>query len=142
MTGYWRRPEATAETLREGGWLRTGDLATRDDEGFVTLVGRARELFISGGENVYPAQVEQTYAMHPAIREIAVVGVPDPRWGEVGRAFVVLEAGASLDEEALRAWGTERLARFKVPRSFVAVAELPKTATGKVQKHALTGEGG
>jgi len=141
MTGYWRRPEATAETLREGGWLRTGDLATRDDEGFVTLVGRARELFISGGENVYPVQVEQTYAMHPAIREIAVVGVPDPRWGEVGRAFVVLEAGASLDEEALRAWGSERLARFKVPRSFVAVAELPKTATGKVQKHALGGEG-
>ena len=140
MSGYWRRPEATAETLREGGWLRTGDLATRDDEGFVTLVGRARELFISGGENVYPVQVEQTYALHPAIREIAVVGVPDPRWGEVGRAFVVLQAGASLDAEALRAWGSERLARFKVPRSFVAVAELPKTPTGKVQKHALIAE--
>jgi fatty-acyl-CoA synthase len=141
MTGYWRRPEATAETLREGGWLRTGDLATIDGEGFVTLVGRARELFISGGENVYPAQVEQVYAEHPAIREIAVVGVPDARFGEVGRAFVVLEAGAALDADALRAWGRERLAGFKVPRSFVAVAELPKTVTGKVQKHLLDARG-
>jgi fatty-acyl-CoA synthase len=141
MIGYWRRPEATAETLREGGWLRTGDLASVDAEGFVTLVGRARELFISGGENVYPAQVEQAYAEHPAIREIAVVGVPDPRWGEVGRAFVVLEPGATLDAEALRAWGRERLASFKVPRSFVAVGELPKTVTGKIQKHRVAGEG-
>ena len=138
MSGYWRRPEATAETLREDGWLRTGDLATVDAEGFVTLVGRARELYISGGENVYPAQVEQTYAAHPAVREIAVVGVPDARWGEVGRAFVVLEPGAPLDSEALQAWGRERIASFKVPRSFVAVAELPKTVTGKVQKHRLS----
>jgi fatty-acyl-CoA synthase len=137
MTGYWRRPAATAEVLREDGWLRTGDLATRDDEGFLTLVGRARELFISGGENVYPAQVEHVYAEHPAIREIAVVGVPDERWGEVGRAYVVLAPGASLDAEALRGWGRERLARFKVPRSFVAVEVLPRTVTGKIQKHRL-----
>ena len=137
MTGYWRRPEASAETLREGGWLRTGDLASIDAEGFVTLVGRARELFISGGENVYPAQVEQTYAQHPAIREVAVVGVPDERWGEVGHAYVVLAPGAALDPEALRAWGRERLASFKVPRTFAAVAALPKTVTGKVQKHKL-----
>ena len=137
MTGYWRRPEATAEVLREEGWLRTGDLATIDAEGFVTLVGRARELFISGGENVYPAQVEQCYAAHPAIREIAVVGEPDPRWGEVGCAYVVLAAGASLDADALRAWGRERLASFKVPRRWVAVETLPRTVTGKVQKHRL-----
>jgi fatty-acyl-CoA synthase len=137
MTGYWRRPEATAEVLREDGWLRTGDLATIDAEGFVTLVGRARDLFISGGENVYPAQVEQCYAAHPAIREIAVVGEPDPRWGEVGCAYVVLAAGASLDGDALRAWGRERLASFKVPRRWVAVDALPRTVTGKVQKHRL-----
>jgi fatty-acyl-CoA synthase len=137
MIGYWRRPEETAQTLREDGWLRTGDLASVDAEGFVTLVGRARDLFISGGENVYPAQVEQVYLQHPAIREIAVVGVPDERWGEVGHAYVVLEANAELDAAALRAWGRERLAGFKVPRSFAAVASLPKTVTGKVQKHRI-----
>lgn len=137
MTGYWRRPQANAETLREGGWLRTGDLATVDDEGFVTLVGRARELFISGGENVYPAQVEEVYSQHPDLREIAVVGVPDERFGEVGRAYVVLAPGAPLDEASLRSWGRERLATFKVPRSFVAVAALPRTVTGKIQKHRL-----
>jgi fatty-acyl-CoA synthase len=137
MTGYWRRPEATAEVLREEGWLRTGDLATVDDEGFFTLVGRARDLFISGGENVYPAQVEQTYAEHPAILEIAVVAVPDERWGEVGHAYVVLTPGATLDPDALRAWGRERLAAFKIPRSFEAVEALPRTVTGKVQKHRL-----
>lgn len=137
MTGYWERPEATAETLREDGWLRTGDLATRDAEGFVTLVGRARDLFISGGENVYPAQVELTYQQHPDVAEIAVVGVADARWGEVGRAYIVPAAGAVLDPDALRAWGRERLASFKVPHSFVTVPALPRTVTGKVQKHRI-----
>lgn len=137
MIGYWKRPAATAETLREQGWLRTGDLATQDAEGFVTLVGRARDMFISGGENVYPAQIEQVYHEHPDVREIAVVGVPDDRWGEVGCAYVVMAAGAACDQDALRAWGRERLATFKVPRSFVAVAELPKTVTGKIQKHRI-----
>ena len=137
MTGYWRRPEASAEVLREDGWLRTGDLATVDDEGFVTLVGRARDLFISGGENVYPAQVEQCYAGHPAVRDIAVVGVADARWGEVGCAYVVLGDGAKLDPDELRAWGRERLATFKIPQQFVAVDALPRTVTGKIQKHRL-----
>jgi len=137
MLGYWNRPDATAETLRDG-WLRTGDLGFADEEGFVTLAGRSRDLYISGGENVYPAQVEAAYAEHPAIREIAVVGVPDPRWGEVGRAYVVLASGARLDAEALRRFGRERLAAFKVPREFVAVESLPRTVTGKVRKHALS----
>jgi fatty-acyl-CoA synthase len=136
MLGYWQRPEATAETLR-GEWLRTGDLASVDDEGYVTLVGRARDMLISGGENVYPAEIEAVYAEHPAIREIAVVGIPHPRWGEVGRAHVVLEAGHALDPEALLAWGRERLAKFKLPAEFVAVPSLPRTASGKVQKHRL-----
>jgi fatty-acyl-CoA synthase len=136
MTGYWERPEATAETLRDG-WLRTGDLGSFDAEGFVTLTGRSKELFISGGENVYPRQVEAVYEQHPAIREVAVVGVPDPQWGEVGRAYVVLQPGAVLDAEALERFGRERLASFKVPRSFVAVPALPRTASGKVQKHRL-----
>ena len=103
----------------------------------MTLTGRARDLYISGGENVYPAQVEAVYLEHPSVREIAVVGVPDARWGEVGRAFVVLADGASLDPDGLAHFGRERLARFKVPRDFVAVDALPRTVTGKVQKFAL-----
>ncbi|HKJ24106.1 MAG TPA: AMP-binding protein, partial [Myxococcota bacterium] len=141
MLGYWQRPEATAETLR-GEWLRTGDLATVDDEGFVTLVGRARDLYISGGENVYPAEVEAVLEAHPAIREVAVVGVPDERWGEVGHAYVVLAPGAALDAEAIGAWARERLASFKIPKSFVARKELPRTASGKVQKWRLAESGG
>jgi fatty-acyl-CoA synthase len=136
MLGYWKAPEETAQVLRDG-WLRTGDLARRDAEGFVSLVGRARELYISGGENVYPAQVEAVYAEHPAIREIAVVGVPDERWGEVGRAYVVLAPGVELEPEALARWGRERLAAFKIPRSWIALPALPRTASGKVQKHRL-----
>ncbi len=136
MTGYWERPDATAETLREG-WLMTGDLGRFDAEGFVTLDGRSKELFISGGENVYPRQVEAVYEQHPAVREVAVVGVPDPRWGEVGWAYLVLRAGATLDAAELTRFGRERLAAFKVPQTFFAVPELPRTASGKVQKHRL-----
>ncbi|HEU4427360.1 MAG TPA: AMP-binding protein [Myxococcota bacterium] len=137
MLGYWERPEATAETIRAGGWLVTGDLGAFDAEGFVTLTGRSKDLFISGGENVYPRQVEAAYEAHPDILEIAVIGIPDDRWGEVGRAYVALRPGAKLDPEALIAFGRERLASFKVPRSFVQVKELPRTASGKVQKFKL-----
>jgi fatty-acyl-CoA synthase len=136
MLGYWKRPEDTAQTLR-GEWLRTGDLATRDEEGFLTLVGRSRDMYISGGENVYPAEVEGVYAGHPAVAEIAIVGVPDSRWGESGRAFVVLREDAAFDPDALRTWGAERLAGFKLPREFVTVDALPRTETGKVRKHLL-----
>jgi fatty-acyl-CoA synthase len=136
MLGYWKDPEATAQTLR-GEWLRTGDLATRDEEGFLTLVGRARHMYISGGENVYPAEIERVYAEHPAVREIAVVGVPDEKWGEVGCAYVVPADGARVDADALRDWGSQRLARFKLPKRFLEVKELPRTETGKVQKHRL-----
>ncbi len=138
MLGYWKRPEATAETLR-GEWLRTGDLATRDSEGYVTLCGRARDLYISGGENVYPAEVEAVYAEHPQIGEIAVLGVPDEHWGEVGHAYVVpRNPNEHLhDTDALRAWGRERLAAFKLPVRFLTLPSLPRTETGKVQKHRL-----
>jgi fatty-acyl-CoA synthase len=136
MIGYWQRPDATAEVLRDG-WLRTGDLATLDDEGFLTLEGRARDMYISGGENVYPAELEAVYEEHPAIREIAVKGVPDGRWGETGHAFCVLERGHKLDAAALREWGAQRLASFKLPSQFSAVPELPRTESGKVQKHLL-----
>jgi acyl-CoA synthetase (AMP-forming)/AMP-acid ligase II len=135
MLGYWRRPEETAAS-RIDGWHRTGDLGVMDAEGFVTLVGRLKDMYISGGENVYPAEVERVLAQHPDVSEVAVVGVPDPRWGEAGRAYVVPARGA-LDGAALIAWAGERLARYKLPREVVVVAELPRTASGKVQKHAL-----
>jgi fatty-acyl-CoA synthase len=135
MTGYWRRPEETAAS-RPDGWHRTGDLAVTDTDGYVTLVGRSKDLYISGGENVYPAEVERVLESHPAVAEAAVVGVRDPEWGESGRAFVV-PSGAPLDVPALLAWARERLARYKLPREVVLVRELPRTASGKVQKHLL-----
>jgi fatty-acyl-CoA synthase len=144
MLGYWRDPEATAEVFR-GGWLHTGDLATRDAEGFLTLVGRQRDVYISGGENVHPLHVEAAYHDHPAIAEIAVVGVADPEWGEVGRAYVVLRPGMHADAADLARFGRERLAGYEVPRSFVFVAALPRTETGKVRRHVLAeiaGHGG
>ena len=136
MLGYWRCPEETAATLCDG-WLRTGDLASRDEAGFITLSGRARDMYISGGENVYPAEVEAALSAHPAIREIAVVGAPSEEWGETGRAHIVLEAGETLDLEGLLRWAADRLARFKLPTQLAIEAELPRTASGKVQKHKL-----
>lgn len=136
MLGYWQRPEATAETLR-GEWLRTGDLGFRDAEGDLTLVGRARELYISGGENVYPAEIEATLVEHPAIAEAAVVAMPDPEWGEIGRAHVVLHEGHELSAAELHAWLQTRLARFKQPRRIAFERALPRTASGKIQKHRL-----
>ena len=135
MLGYWRRPEETAAS-RIGGWHRTGDLGVVDAEGFVTLVGRSKELYISGGENVYPAEVERVLAQHPNVSEVAVVGVPDERWGESGRAYVV-PARSPFDAPELLAWAALRLARYKLPREVVVVSELPRTASGKVQKHVL-----
>ena len=135
MSGYWRRPEET-EQSRIHGWHRTGDLGVMDEDGDVSLVGRLKELYISGGENVYPAEVERVLGQHPAVSEVAVVGVPDAKWGEAGRAYIV-PADRDFDATALLVWASERLARYKLPRDVVVVAELPRTASGKVQKHAL-----
>jgi fatty-acyl-CoA synthase len=135
MLEYWRRPGETAAS-RPRGWHRTGDLAVVDDEGYVTLVGRSKELYISGGENVYPAEVERVLEEHPDVAEAAVVGVPDPEWGERGRAYVVPARGP-LDTDALLAWARERLAGYKLPKEVIVVDELPRTASGKLQKHRL-----
>ena len=132
--GYWRNPEATAAAVRDG-WLHTGDVAERDEEGFYRIKGRIKELVISGGENVYPAEIEDVLAAHPAVVEAAVVGVPDERWGEVCAAFVVLSAEAT--EEELLDFCRERLARFKVPKSFHVVDALPRNSMGKLQKSEL-----
>ena len=138
MLGYWERPEETAQTLR-GEWVLTGDRAVVDDEGYLTLVGRTRDLYISGGENVYPAEIEATLGEHPDIAEIAILGIPHDRWGETGRAYVVPAPGAALRAGALEQFAKQRLAPFKLPSEWVTVEALPRTETGKVQKHRLAG---
>ena len=129
--GYWRRPEETAFT--EDGWFLTGDMARRDADGYFWIVGRRKDMFISGGENVYPAEIEAALAGHRAVAECAVVGVPDARWGEVGHLFYVGAIGA----EELRIYLETRLARYKVPKYMTRVEKLPRTATGKVLKREL-----
>jgi fatty-acyl-CoA synthase len=135
MLGYWKQPEAT-QAARSDGWHRTGDLGTIDADGFVYLGGRLKDMYISGGENVYPAEVERVLEQHPDVAEAAVVGVEDREWGEVGRAYVV-PARATLAVEELERWVDARLARYKRPRQWVVVSELPRTASGKVRKHLL-----
>ncbi|RMF62605.1 MAG: long-chain fatty acid--CoA ligase, partial [Calditrichaeota bacterium] len=134
--GYWNNPEETAKVIRDG-WLHTGDIARQDEEGYVYIVGRSKEMFISGGENVYPAEIESVLHSHPAVAEAAVIGVPHEKWGEVGKAFVVLRSGQSLTEEQLQTYLAERLAKYKVPRHVEFVTSLPKTAIGKLDKKAL-----
>lgn len=136
MAGYWEDPARTAEVLTDG-WYRTGDAGSLDAEGFLYIRDRYKDMIISGGENVYPAEVESALLELPGIVEAAVVGVPDEKWGEVGLAFVVLSPTATADADAVRAALRERLAGFKVPREIRFLPELPKTATGKIRKPDL-----
>jgi len=139
--GYWRDERATVDAFdaasAEQGWLHTGDLAVRDEEGYLRIVDRLKDMYISGGENVYPAEVERALHSHPAVAECAVIGVPDDRWGEVGRAYVVTRPGAELDAAGVLAHLDGRLARYKLPRSVVFVPELPHNASGKLVKSRL-----
>jgi fatty-acyl-CoA synthase len=136
--GYWRNEEATRAAFTEDGWLRSGDLARRDADGFYWIAGRRKEMFISGGENVYPVEVENVLSAHPDVIDVAVLAEADPKWGEVGRAFVQLAPdGGCPDGAALDAFCRERLAPYKVPRRFDFVAEFPRTSAGKIQKHLL-----
>ncbi|MGV1916793.1 AMP-binding protein [Rhizobium sp. 22-785-1] len=135
--GYWNKPEEHETAFTPDGWLRTGDIGLRDSDGFVTIVDRRKDMFISGGENVYPVEIESVLAEHPAVFQAAVVGVPDPRWGETGHAFVILSPGHEEAEGELRAHCEARLARFKVPKHFRIVTELPRTSTGKIRKNKL-----
>jgi fatty-acyl-CoA synthase len=136
MPGYWNRPDATAEVM-DGEWFRSGDVALVDDDGYVTIVDRMKDVIISGGENVYPAEVEDVIYSHPDVAECAVIGVADERWGEVGRAIVVRRAGTALDERALLEHLDGRLARFKLPGSVVFTDRLPRSGAGKVLKAEL-----
>ncbi|MGW2492149.1 acyl-CoA synthetase [Streptomyces sp. NPDC001606] len=135
--GYWERPEETAAAFRDGHWFRSGDIAAVDAEGYIRLVDRLKDMFISGGENVYPAEVENALLEHPAVAECAVFGVPDEKWGEVGRAVVVLRPGAEAGVEELIAHLDGRLARYKIPKSVLFTDALPRSGAGKLLKGPL-----
>lgn len=137
FAGYWRNPDASAEAFMEHGFFRTGDLVRRDEDGFFFIVDRRKDMFISGGENVYPAEIEAVLRAHPEVEEAAVVGVPDSRWGEVGHAFVVLQRGSEADEGVLQRACEMVLARYKLPRRIHIVAEMPRTGSGKIAKTDL-----
>jgi fatty-acyl-CoA synthase len=136
MSGYWKSPDATAEAIRDG-WLWTGDLAVEDEEGYFTIKGRSKDMFISGGENVYPAEIESVMLAFDGVAEAALVGVPHEKWGEVGKAWVVVRPGADFSEEAFGAFLAQRLAKYKLPQSIEVLEKLPKTAIGKIDKKLL-----
>lgn len=133
--GYLHDPDKTNDAIASGGWLRTGDLAVRASDGAYSIAGRRKEMFISGGENVFPAEIESVLATCPGVVEVAVVGVPDALWGEVGRAYVV--ARNDMDEQSVIAFARERLAKYKVPRSIVFVESIPKLGSGKIDRAGL-----
>jgi fatty-acyl-CoA synthase len=137
MAGYWSEPERTAEAIDADGWMHTGDLATMDDEGYVNIVGRSKDMVIRGGENVYPREVEEFLYSHPLIADVQVIGVPDTRYGEELMAWIVVREGASIDVEAVREFCQGRIAHYKIPRYVKTVDAFPMTVTGKVQKFKM-----
>ncbi len=137
MLGYWDDPRRTAEAIDGDGWMHTGDLATMDDDGYLNIVGRTKDMVIRGGENVYPREVEEFLYTHPDVADVQVIGVPDERYGEELMAWVIARRGSELDPEALRAYCRGRIAHFKVPRYVRLVDAFPMTVTGKVQKFRM-----
>jgi long-chain acyl-CoA synthetase len=136
-SGYWRNEAATRESFLEGGWLRTGDVGSLDVDGYLYLRDRIKDVIVSGGENVYPAEVENVLAGHPAVAEVAVVGAPSERWGETPVAFVVPAPGHEVDEAALLAFCRERLAHYKCPTRVERSGGLPRNPSGKILKREL-----
>lgn len=137
FSGYWDEIEETKKTIEPDGWVHTGDLAMRDEEGFYYIVGRRKEMYISGGENVYPVEIEELLFKHPSVDLAAVIGVPDEKWGEVGKAFLTLKQGKALEVDELRNYLSERLAKYKIPKFFEIRDSLPTSATGKILKREL-----
>ena len=136
MSGYWNQPDLTAEAIRKG-WLHTGDLARMDEEGYFYIVDREKDMYISGGENVYPAEIEKAFFTHPKVFDVGIVGVPDEKWGEVGKAYIVLKPGETMTEEEVLRFLLGKVGKYKIPKYVKFVEELPKTASGKVQKFLL-----
>ncbi|MBN1849584.1 MAG: AMP-binding protein [Deltaproteobacteria bacterium] len=136
MSGYWNKPEQTKECIKEG-WLYTGDLATVDDEGFIYIIDRSKDTYISGGENIHPAEVEKSLLTNPKIFDVAVYGVPDEKWGEVGKASIVLKDGQQMTQDEVLAFLDGRIGKYKIPKHIEFIKELPMTATGKIKRYVL-----
>ncbi len=136
MKGYWNRPEATAETIKNG-WLYSGDMARMDEDGFLYIMDRKKDMIISGGENIYPAEIEDLLMSHPKIADVGVIGFPDEKWGEAIKAIVVLRQGEQMGEQELIDWCQGRIAKFKIPKKAVFAEEIPRTPTGKILKRVL-----
>jgi fatty-acyl-CoA synthase len=136
MSGYWNRPDLNAEIIRDG-WLYTGDLAQKDEEGYIYIIDREKDMYISGGENVYPAEIEKVLHTHPKIFDAGIVGVSDEKWGEVGEAFIVLKPGETMSNGEVFEFLKGKVAKYKIPKYLEYIEELPKTASGKIQKFVL-----
>jgi fatty-acyl-CoA synthase len=137
--GYYKDPEATAKSFTEDGWLKSGDVGRRDEDGYVYIVDRIKDMYISGGENVYPAEVEKVLITHPNVIEAAVIGVEDEKWGEVGAAYLLVHDKQAFDEVSFSHWCRDHLAAYKIPKQFHLIDEFPRTAAGKIQKPKLKG---
>jgi HIP---CoA ligase len=137
MRGYFDDPEATADAFDDEGYLRTGDIGLVGDDGNLRITDRKKDMFIVGGFNAFPAEIEGVMLTHPGVAQVAVVGMPDDRLGEVGQAYVVRRAGEAVDDVGLIAWCREHMANYKVPREVLFVDDLPQTASGKVQRFRL-----
>lgn len=135
--GYFQNEEETRKAFTHDGWLKSGDIAKQDADGYYYIVGRSKDMYISGGENVFPIEIENILAEHPSILETAVIGISDNKWGEVGHAFIMLRSGFELDHDSLTTFCKNRLANFKIPKSYSVVADFPRTAAGKIRKHLL-----
>ena len=136
MKGYWDDPERTSDAV-QNGWMHTGDLATIDDEGYCRIIGRSKDMLIRGGENVYPAEIEEFLITHPNISQAQVFGLPDPKYGEEVAVWIILQSGAKMTQDELRDWCRGRIAHYKVPRYVCFVEEMPMTVTGKPQKFIM-----
>ena len=137
MKGYWNDEAKTKEAVDEAGWMHTGDLATMDEQGYVNIVGRLKDMIIRGGENIYPRELEEFFFTHPAVADVQVIGIPCSRYGEEIVAWIKFHPGHSATEQELQAWCKERIAHFKTPRYFKFVEEFPMTVTGKIQKFRM-----
>jgi acyl-CoA synthetase (AMP-forming)/AMP-acid ligase II len=136
MKGYWNRPEDTAAALKDG-WLHTGDIGKLDEGGYLYIMDRKKDMIISGGENIYPAEIEDSLRRHPKVADVGVIGCPDKRWGEAVKAIVVVKEGEKLAEEELIEWCQGKIGRFKIPKKLVVTDSIPRTPTGKILKRVL-----
>jgi fatty-acyl-CoA synthase len=137
MLGYWNNEQATRKAIDSAGWMHTGDMAVMDDDGYVSIVGRIKDMLIRGGENIYPREIEEFLYSHPSVSDVQVIGVPDARYGEEVMAWVKLRDGASATPDELKAFCKGRIATFKIPRYWKFVDEFPMTVTGKIQKFRM-----